>query len=69
MVDVGVGQHHVVDIVGGEIQLPVVPLIPALLQAAVDQHLAAAALDAVAAAGDRLGGAEKGQLHGNAPLL
>ena len=39
VVDVGVGDHHGVDVPGGKVQLLVVLLVPALLQAAVHQNL------------------------------
>ena len=60
VVDVGMGDNDIVDISGGEVQHPVVPLVSALLEAAVDEDLLAAHLQAVAASGDRLGRAEKG---------
>ena len=55
----GVGDHHIVDVAWGEIQLPVVPFVPALLKPAVNEHLVPVDLHAVTAAGDRLGRAEK----------
>ena len=64
VVDVGVGDQHRVDIARGEVQGVVVVLVPALLQSAVDEELLPPHLQAVAAAGNRVGGAEKGQLHG-----
>ena len=67
VVDVGVGDHHRVDVPGVEVQLLVVPLVPALLQAAVHQDLRPAALHTVAAAGHGTGCAEKGQFHGAPP--
>ena len=63
MVDVGVGDDHVVDVGRGEIQLTVVPFVPALLEPAVHQHLMSVGLHAVAAACDRLGRAEECQFH------
>ena len=60
VVDVGMGDNDIVDISGGEVQHPVVPLVSALLEAAVDEDLLAAHLQAVAASGDRLGRAKKG---------
>ena len=67
VVDVGVGDHHSVDIPGGKVQLLVVPLVPALLQAAVHQNLLSPALHTVAASGDGPCRAEKGQFHGAPP--
>ena len=69
MVDVGMGDHHVVDVGGGEVQLGVVLLVPALLKTAVHQNLVPVGLYAVAAAGDRLGGAKKGQFHEKEPSV
>ena len=69
VVDVGVGDHHVVDVAGDEIKLTVVPLVPALLKAAVHQYLVPVDLHAVAAACDRLGRAEECKFHLKAPLL
>ena len=67
VVDVGVGDHHGVDVPGGKVQLLVVPLVPALLQAAVHQNLLSPALHTVAASGDGPCRAEKGQFHGAPP--
>ena len=67
VVDVGVGDYHVVDEGGGEVQLGVVPFVPALLKPAVHQQLAAVGLYTVAASGHRLGRAEKGQFHQKTP--
>ena len=69
VVDVGVGHHHRVDVPGVEVQGLVVLLIPALLQSAVHQDLLAAALHTVAASGDGVGRAEKGQFHGAPPFV
>ena len=63
VVDVGVGDHHVVDVMGGEIQLPVVPLVPALLEPAIYQYLVPVDLHAVTAARHRLGRAEECKFH------
>ena len=63
VIDVGVGNQHVVHGVGGKGQVAVINFIPPLLQAAVHQDLFPVALHAVAAAGDSLGRAEKGQFH------
>jgi len=51
------GDNHIVDIVGGKIKHGIVPLIPALLQAAVNENLLPPHLYTVAAAGDALVGA------------
>lgn len=59
----GVCNDDIVDITGIEIQLSIVPFIPALLKAAVDEYLTAARLHAVTASGNRLGRAKKGQFH------
>ena len=48
---------------------PVVRMRLALLQAAVDEDLFAVDLQAVAAAGDRVGGAEKCQFHWEASFV
>lgn len=64
VVNVGMGDNHIVDIVGGKIKHGIVPLIPALLQAAVNENLLPPHLYTVAAAGDGFGRAEKGQFHG-----
>ena len=69
VVDVGVGNQNIVDVVGGEVQRVVVMLVLALLQAAVDKNFLAVDLQAVAAAGYRVGRSEKCQLHGIASLL
>ena len=69
VVDVGVGHHHCVDVPGVEVQVLIVPLVPALLQAAVHQDLLPAALHTVAAPRDRAGCAEKGQFHGAPPCF
>ena len=69
VVDVGVGDEHIVNGVGGEGQLPVVDLVPALLEAAVDQNSFSVDLQAVAAAGDALVRAEKAELHGSGLLF
>ena len=63
VVDVGMGDQYIVDIAGGEVQRVVVVLIPALLKAAVDEDLGPVDFQTVAAAGDRVGRAEKGQFH------
>ena len=68
VVDVGVGDHHGVDVPGGKVQLLVVPLVPALLQAAVHQNLLAVDLQTMAAAGYALVSAVKTQLHGSVPF-
>ena len=63
VVDVGMGDDDIVDLAGLEAQGVVIVLVPALLQAAVDQDLFAADLKAVAASGNGVGGAEERQLH------
>ena len=68
VVDVGVGDHHGVDVPGGKVQLLVVPLVPALLQAAVHQDLLPVDLQTMAAAGYALVSAVKTQLHGSVPF-
>ena len=69
VVDVGVGDEHIVDAARGKGQGAVVHLVPALLQAAVDEDALAAYLQTMAAAGDALVSAEKTQLHGVRPFL
>ena len=69
VVDVGVGDEHIVDVIGSEVQLVLIVLILTLLQAAVDENLLAVDLQAVTAAGDRVGGAEKCQFHGIASFV
>ena len=59
----GVGHDDIVDVAGGEIQRVFIVLVPALLKAAVDEDLSAVDLQAVAAAGDRMGRAEECKLH------
>ena len=59
----GVGDHHIINVGRGEIQLVVVPLVPALLEPAVHQHLVPIGLNAVAASGDCLGRAKKCKLQ------
>lgn len=65
----GVGHDDVVDVAGGEIQRVFVVLVPALLKTAVDEDLFAVDLQAVAAAGDRVGRAEKCELHTRCLLI
>ena len=67
VVDVGVGDEHIVDAARGKGQGAVVHLIPALLQSAVDEDALAAYLQTMAA--DALVSAEKTQLHGVRPFL
>ena len=55
----GVGNDNIVDVAGGEVQSVVVMLIPALLQAAVDEDLFAPHLQAVTASSDRVSRAEE----------
>ena len=69
VVDVGVGDHHGVDVAGVEVQLPVVPLIPTLLEAAVDQDLFPIAFHTVTASGHGSGRAKKGELHSGPPCM
>lgn len=59
VVDVGVGDEHIVDAARGKGQGAVVHLVPALLQSAVDEDALAAYLQTMAAAGDALVSAEK----------
>ena len=63
MVDVGVSDHHSVNVAGVEIQFTVVTFIPALLQTTVHQDLSAAALYTVATPRHRFSSTEKGQFH------
>ena len=63
LINVGVGDDDIVNVAGGEVQGVVVVLVSALLQSAVDEDLFAVDLQAVAAAGDRVGRAEKCELH------
>jgi hypothetical protein len=60
VVDVGVGDEHIVDVIGSEVQLVLIVLILTLLQAAVDENLLAV---------DCVGGAEKCQFHGIASFV
>ena len=62
-VDVGMGHQHAVDGVRREGELGVGDLVPSLLQAAVHQDALSVHLQAVAAAGHALIGAEKAELH------
>ena len=57
------GDEDIVDGVGGKGQLTIFDLIPALLQAAVDEDPLAVYLQAVTAAGDALVRAKETQLH------
>ena len=65
MVNMGVGDNDIVDETWYKFQLTVavIPFIFTLLQAAVNENLAAVAGDAVAAAGDGSRRAVKGQFH------
>ena len=63
VVDVRVGDDHIVDVIRRKVQHGVVSLVLALLQAAVDEDLLAADFHAVAAARDGLGRPEKGEFH------
>ena len=63
VVDVRVGDDHIVNVIGRKVQHGVVSLVLALLQAAVDEDLLAADFHAVAAARDGLGRPEKGEFH------
>ena len=69
VVDVGVGDDHIVDGAGGKVQHAVVPLVPALLKAAVNEDAGSVDLQAVAAPGDGLGRAVKSELHGAPPCF
>jgi hypothetical protein len=64
VVDVGVGGEHDVHLAGMEGQLVFFDLVPALLQAAVNEDALAAGVDAMAAAGDGTGCTKKRQFHG-----
>ena len=68
VVNVGMGDQNVVDVIGGKIQGVVVVLILALLQPTVNEDFLAVDLQAVTAACYRMGGAEKCQFHGAASL-
>ena len=59
----GVGDQNIVDVVGGKVQLVFVVLVLSLLKAAVDEDFLSVDLQTVAAASDRVGGAEKCQFH------
>ena len=65
VVDVGMGGEHIIHLAGMERQLVVVDLIPALLQAAVDEDALAAGLQTMTAAGNGTGSTIKRQLHGS----
>ena len=69
VVDVGVGDEDIVNAPRREGELRVADLVPALLQSAVHQDLLAVDLQAVAAAGDALVGAEKAQFHTAPPCI
>ena len=70
VVNVRVGDEDIVNGVGGEGQFPVIRLVAALLEAAVDQNPFPVYLQAVAAASDALIRSKKAQLHvGTPPFL
>ena len=69
VVDVGVGDDDIVDVARGEVQHTVVPLVPSLLESAVDEDALSVDLHTVTAPGDGLGSAEKCELHGAPPLF
>ena len=69
VVDVGVGHQDIVNIACMEGQAAVIHLVPALLQAAVDEDLLAVYLQAMAAAGNALVSAEKMQFHSGRSFL
>ena len=69
VVDVGVGHQDIVNIACMEGQTAVIHLVPALLQAAVDEDLLAVYLQAMAAAGNALVSAEKMQFHSGRSFL
>ena len=59
MIDMGVSHQHIVDLARMEGQAGVIDLVPALLQAAVDEDLFAPHLQAVTASSDRVSRAEE----------
>ena len=69
VVDVGVGDQDVVDGVGGKGEFAVGNLVPALLEAAVDEDAGVVDLQTVAASGDALVRAVKAELHSEALLI
>ena len=69
VVDVGVGDQDVVDGVGGKGEFAVGNLVPALLEAAVDEDAGVVDLQTVAASGDALVRAVKAELHNGVLLI
>lgn len=69
MIDMGVSHQHIVDLARMEGQAGVIDLVPALLQAAVNEDVLAAHLQTMAAAGDTLICSVKAQFHGVVPFL
>ena len=69
VVDMGVRHQHIVDLARVERQAGVIDLVPALLQAAVNEDVLAAHLQTMAAAGDTLICSVKAQFHGVVPFL
>ena len=69
VVDVGVGDQDVVDGVGGKGEFAVGNLVPALLEAAVDENTGVVDLQTVAASGDALVRAVKAELHNGVLLI
>ena len=69
VVDVGVGDDDVVDLVGGEGQGVVVVFVPTLLQTAVDEQFGSVDFQTVTAARDGMGGAEECKFHTKTPSI
>ena len=69
VVDMGVSHQHIVDLARMEGQAGVIDLVPALLQAAVNEDTLAAHLQTMAAAGNTLICSVKAQFHGVVPFL
>ena len=68
VVDMGVGDQHIIYVIGGEVQGIAVVFVLALLQAAVDENFFAVDLQAVTAAGDRVGPRRKMSVSWNSLL-
>ena len=69
VVDMGVGDQDIVDGFRFKGQVLIANVVPALLQAAVDQNALSVDLQAVAAAGNALVRAEKAEFHGRSLLI
>ena len=65
----GVGHQDIVDGIGGEGELAVGNLVPALLEPAVNEDAGVVDLQTVAASGDALVRAVKAELHNGALLI